>query len=172
MFVASLGHAQRHSTVASCYVLLIQSSCLVWHACTEKSYSLVACQISRAILGQDQKLRLPKFLEEEEKSPEATKQVSSGEADCDRLMLTVAMQVSKLRSKLSGVPSLLSSSLCSSDCRLRLCIYTRHTSALPEATVTGHRVTLFSKLTIGDLACHRYVYAGFGRQDCPVEFCH
>ena len=32
-------------------------------------------QISRAILGQDQKLRLPKFLEEEEKSPEATKQV-------------------------------------------------------------------------------------------------
>lgn len=34
-----------------------------------------ALQISRAILGQDQKLRLPKFLEEEEKSPEATKQV-------------------------------------------------------------------------------------------------
>lgn len=35
---------------------------------------LFAPQISRAILGQDQKLRLPKFLEEEEKSPEATKQ--------------------------------------------------------------------------------------------------
>lgn len=35
-------------------------------------------QISRAILGQDQKLRLPKFLEEEEKSPEATKQVGVG----------------------------------------------------------------------------------------------
>lgn len=35
-------------------------------------------QISRAILGQDQKLRLPKFLEEEEKSPEATKQVGLG----------------------------------------------------------------------------------------------
>ena len=153
--------------MASCYVLLIQSTCLVWHACTEKSYSLVACQISRAILGQDQKLRLPKFLEEEEKSPEATKQVSSGEGDCDRLMLTVAMQVSRLRSKLSGIPSLLSSSLCSSDCRLRLFIYTRHTSALP-----GHRVTLSSKLTFGDLGCHRYVYAGSGRQDCPVEFCH
>lgn len=38
----------------------------------------VFMQISRAILGQDQKLRLPKFLEEEEKSPEATKQVGLG----------------------------------------------------------------------------------------------
>jgi hypothetical protein len=35
-------------------------------------YLLFGVQISRAILGQDQKLRLPKFLEEEEKSPEAT----------------------------------------------------------------------------------------------------
>jgi hypothetical protein len=40
-------------------------------------YLLFGVQISRAILGQDQKLRLPKFLEEEEKSPEATKQVRS-----------------------------------------------------------------------------------------------
>lgn len=41
-------------------------------------------QISRAILGQDQKLRLPKFLEEEEKSPEATKQVGCKLSDSYR----------------------------------------------------------------------------------------
>ena len=32
-------------------------------------------QISAALLGEDQKLKLPRFLEEEEKDPEATKQV-------------------------------------------------------------------------------------------------
>ena len=32
-------------------------------------------QISRAILGDDNRLRLPKFLEDEQKSPEDTKQV-------------------------------------------------------------------------------------------------
>lgn len=33
-----------------------------------------APQISRAILGEDQRLRLPRFLEEEEEDPEITKQ--------------------------------------------------------------------------------------------------
>ena len=33
-----------------------------------------APQISRAILGEDQRLRLPRFLEEEEADPEVTKQ--------------------------------------------------------------------------------------------------
>lgn len=32
-------------------------------------------QISAALLGEDQKLKLPRFLEDEEKDPEATKQV-------------------------------------------------------------------------------------------------
>ena len=36
---------------------------------------LFAPQISAALLSEDQRLKLPKFLEEEEKSPEATKQV-------------------------------------------------------------------------------------------------
>jgi hypothetical protein len=31
-------------------------------------------QISKALLGDDQKLKLPRFLEDEEKDPEATKQ--------------------------------------------------------------------------------------------------
>ena len=35
---------------------------------------LFAPQISAALLSEDQRLKLPKFLEEEEKSPEATKQ--------------------------------------------------------------------------------------------------
>lgn len=46
-------------------------------------------QISRAILGQDQKLRLPKFLEEEEKSPEATKQVGLGPSGMPVLVATL-----------------------------------------------------------------------------------
>lgn len=36
---------------------------------------LFAPQISAALLNDEQRLRLPKFLDEEEKSPEATKQV-------------------------------------------------------------------------------------------------
>ena len=36
---------------------------------------LFAPQISAALLNEEQRLRLPKFLDEEEKSPEATKQV-------------------------------------------------------------------------------------------------
>ncbi len=35
---------------------------------------LFAPQISKALLSDDQRLRLPRFLEEEKKSPEATKQ--------------------------------------------------------------------------------------------------
>ena len=35
---------------------------------------IFAPQISAALLSEDQRLKLPKFLEEEEKSPEATKQ--------------------------------------------------------------------------------------------------
>ena len=38
---------------------------------------LFAPQISAALLNDEQRLRLPKFLDEEEKSPEATKQVRS-----------------------------------------------------------------------------------------------
>ncbi len=38
------------------------------------SFSLCNPQISGALLGEDQKLKLPRFLEEEEKDPEATKQ--------------------------------------------------------------------------------------------------
>ena len=37
---------------------------------------LFAPEISAALLNDEQRLRLPKFLDEEEKSPEATKQVS------------------------------------------------------------------------------------------------
>ena len=33
-------------------------------------------QISKTLLGDDQKLKLPRFLEEEQKTPEATKQVA------------------------------------------------------------------------------------------------
>jgi hypothetical protein len=36
---------------------------------------LFAPQISKALLSDDQRLKLPRFLEEEKKSPEATKQV-------------------------------------------------------------------------------------------------
>lgn len=36
---------------------------------------LFAPQISAALLSEDQRLKLPKFLDDEEKSPEATKQV-------------------------------------------------------------------------------------------------
>lgn len=36
---------------------------------------LFAPQISAALLSEDQRLKLPKFLDEEEKDPEATKQV-------------------------------------------------------------------------------------------------
>ena len=50
--------------------------------CAAVHVSFYYIQISRAILGQDQKLRLPKFLEEEEKSPEATKQVRSCSIVC------------------------------------------------------------------------------------------
>ena len=50
--------------------------------CIAVHITLFYIQISRAILGQDQKLRLPKFLEEEEKSPEATKQVCSCSLAC------------------------------------------------------------------------------------------
>lgn len=57
-----------------------------WHMpamiCAAVHVSFYYIQISRAILGQDQKLRLPKFLEEEEKSPEATKQVRSCSIAC------------------------------------------------------------------------------------------
>jgi len=35
---------------------------------------LFAPQISKALLGDDQRLRLPRFLEDEAKDPEATKQ--------------------------------------------------------------------------------------------------
>ena len=35
---------------------------------------LFAPQISAALLSEDQRLKLPKFLDEEEKDPEATKQ--------------------------------------------------------------------------------------------------
>lgn len=35
---------------------------------------LFAPQISRALLGEEQRLRLPRFLEEEELDPEVTKQ--------------------------------------------------------------------------------------------------
>ena len=38
---------------------------------------LFAPQISAALLSEDQRLKLPKFLDDDEKSPEATKQVSS-----------------------------------------------------------------------------------------------
>ncbi|KAL3137299.1 hypothetical protein ABBQ32_006839 [Trebouxia sp. C0010 RCD-2024] len=58
---------------------------------------LFAPQISRAILGQDQKLRLPKFLEEEEKSPEATKQ-------------DLADKIAQLNSAIDDVSSQLKSS--------------------------------------------------------------
>ena len=36
-------------------------------------------QISAALLSEDQRLKLPRFLEEEEKDPEATKQVHAAE---------------------------------------------------------------------------------------------
>lgn len=39
---------------------------------------LFAPQISAALLSEDQRLKLPKFLDEEEKDPEATKQACSG----------------------------------------------------------------------------------------------
>lgn len=39
---------------------------------------LFAPQISKALLSDDQRLKLPRFLEEEKKSPEATKQVLLG----------------------------------------------------------------------------------------------
>ncbi len=39
---------------------------------------LFAPQISKALLSDDQRLKLPRFLEEEKKSPEATKQVHLG----------------------------------------------------------------------------------------------
>ena len=39
---------------------------------------LFAPQISKALLSDDQRLKLPRFLEEEKKSPEATKQVALG----------------------------------------------------------------------------------------------
>ena len=35
----------------------------------------LAAQISAALLSEDQRLKLPRFLEEEEKDPEATRQV-------------------------------------------------------------------------------------------------
>ena len=64
--------------VRSC--MLCRSACPATEfvcSCIAPNQGCECClQISRAILGQDQKLRLPKFLEEEEKSPEATKQVS------------------------------------------------------------------------------------------------
>jgi gas vesicle protein len=37
---------------------------------------LFAPQISAALLSEDQRLKLPKFLDEEEKDPEATKQAN------------------------------------------------------------------------------------------------
>lgn len=57
---------------------IIKCSTVVVPCCLLGANCSVFMQISRAILGQDQKLRLPKFLEEEEKSPEATKQVGLG----------------------------------------------------------------------------------------------
>ena len=39
---------------------------------------LFAPQISAALLSEDQRLKLPKFLDEEEKDPEATKQACPG----------------------------------------------------------------------------------------------
>ena len=41
------------------------------------SQTYLCCQISAALLSEDQRLKLPRFLEEEEKDPEATKQVQS-----------------------------------------------------------------------------------------------
>ena len=51
---------------------------LDWQICVHHRF-VCTLQISAARLGEDQKLKLPRFLEEEEKDPEATKQVRARE---------------------------------------------------------------------------------------------
>ena len=74
-------------------------------------------QISRAILGDDNRLRLPKFLEDEQKSPEDTKQVgcfcaamlaaSFGSAVGGASLLACAQSVVRLSSGSCHVGTLL-----------------------------------------------------------------